>query len=118
MQTRHHGIRLLASAFAAIAIMVTAMPVAAVFDQGSEQSAQEKISVAQEADNGALRPRLAGVNREPMITRYDRAATLRKALPESPRLEFLALVFGMLLVAVGGVLVIYFVGGKNARHHQ
>jgi hypothetical protein len=110
--------RCLASALAAIAIMTTAMPAAAVFDQGSERLAQEKISVVQAADNILPRPMSASVNRDRMITRKDMAAKVREALPESPRLEFLALVYGMLFVTVGGLLAIYFVDRKNARHNQ
>jgi|SRR5579864_2668973 hypothetical protein len=118
MQTRHHTKRRLASALAAIAIMATAMPAAAVFDQGSARLAQEKISVVQAADNIVPRPMSASVNRDPMINHEDMAATLREALPESPRLEFFALVFGMLFVPVGGLLAIYFVDRKNVRHNQ
>jgi hypothetical protein len=112
--------RRLALALGAIALLAIAgatMPAAAVVDQRPDRLAQKKTTVVQVADDIALRPMPASVNRDPMVPRQDLAATLREALPESPRLELLALVYGMLLVTVGGLLAIYFADRKNARRN-
>jgi hypothetical protein len=122
MQTRHQTMRrCLASALAAIAIMAIAsvtMPAAAASDREPGRLAQEKTSVVHAADDIAPRRMSASVNREPMVTLEDGAGTLREALLGSPRLELFAVVFAMLFVTVGGLLAIYYVDRKNARHDQ
>lgn len=122
MHISHHTMRGLASALAAITIMASAGEImsggAVVFDQGPERQAQEKTSVVLAADNVAPRPASASVNRDPIIARKDTAATLREALPESPRLEFFALMFGMLFITVAGLLAIYLVDHRNPRHDK
>jgi len=118
MQIRVQAMRRLALALGAIALLAivgATAPAAAGSDQEPERLAQDRTTVVLAPDDIALRPRSASENDDPMVPGKDLAARLREALPESPRLEFLEFVFGMLLVTVGGLLAIYVAARKNAR---